>query len=306
MSHSVALRRSARARAHGGVLRRALRRERARLRQPRRLAAILILGVVVGAGIAALIARGDLAGADARAYWAAVRIWLNGGDPYHPTGPFMPYVYSPWILPAFIPWALLPWDVAWFVWRAANMVLLAWSIGWAYRLRPVATAITVLVLGFSFVANLDTGNINLLLVLMVWAAQFTGPRTAGFLWALATALKWVPIVFLPLLAPRGRAWGVVFLAIAGILTLLTLPATLVQLQVLFAIPRPARIDYMVFLWCLVPWLWRDPDPVRYVRPATWIAWARGWLADLRRPAALVARFRRMFGLPIPAAESPGA
>lgn len=266
------------------------------MRQPRHLAAILVLALAGGIGIAALFARGELAGADSRAYWAAVRIWIAGGDPYHPTGPFMPYVYAPWLLPAFVPWALLPWDVAWFVWRAANIVLLLWSIGWAYRLHPVATAVTVLLLGFSFLANLDTGNINLILVLMIWAVQFTPPRTAGLLWALATALKWVPIVFLPLLAPRGRAWGVGFLAAGGIFTLLTVNATLVQLQVLFAFPRPARIDYLVFLWCLVPWLWRDPDPRRYLRPATWVAWGRGWLRDLRDPQALVARFRRAFGI----------
>ena len=62
-----------------------------------------------------MTARGDRAGADAQAYWAAVRIWLEGGNPYHPTGPFLPYVYAPWMLPLFTPWALLPWDVAWFV-----------------------------------------------------------------------------------------------------------------------------------------------------------------------------------------------
>jgi hypothetical protein len=175
-------------------------------------------------------------------------------------------------------------------------MLLLWTIGWAYRIRPLATAVTVLVLGFSFLANLDTGNVNLLLVFMIWAAQFTAPRTAGFLWALATALKWVPIVFLPLLAPKGRAWGVVFLAIAGALSLLTLDATIVQLQVLFAFPRPARIDYLVFLWCLVPRLWPDPDPLRYLRAATWTDWGRGLLQDLRRPRGLVTRFRRAFGL----------
>ena len=266
------------------------------MRQPRHVAAIMLLGLVGGIGIAGLFARGELAGADARAYWAAVRIWLGGGDPYHPAGPFMPYVYAPWLLPAFVPWALLPWDVAWFTWRVANGVLLLWSIGWAFRLRPLATAVVVAVLSFTFLANLDTGNINLLLVLMIWAAQFAPPRSAGFLWSLATALKWVPIVFLPLLAPRGRAWGVVFLAVAAILTVLTLDATLVQLQVLFAFPRPARIDYLVFAWCLVPWLWRDPDPRRYLRPATWLAWGRRWLADLRDPPGLVARFRRAFGL----------
>ncbi len=297
MSQASALRPSVRARAHAGVLRRTLRREAMRMRQPRHVVAIVLLALVAGIGLAGLWARGDLAGADARAYWAAVRIWLNGGDPYHPAGPFMPYVYAPWLLPAFVPWALLPWDVAWFAWRAANTLLLLWSIGWAYRIRPLATALTVVLLSFSFLANLDTGNVNLLLVLMIWAAQFTGPRTAGLLWALATSMKWVPVVFLPLLAPRARAWGVVLLAVGGALSLLTLSATMVQLQVLFAFPRPARVDYLVFLWCLVPWLWRDPDPRRYLRPATWLGLGRSVVADLRRPEALAARFRHAFGLP---------
>jgi hypothetical protein len=296
MSRTAALPASPRARVHAGLVRRALRREWARLRRRDHVVAILLLGLTAGVGFAMLVARGELAGADARAYWAAVRIWLEGGDPYRPIGPFMPYVYAPWLLPLFVPWSLLPWDVAWFAWRAANLLLLAWSIGWAYRIRPVATAVTVLLLSPAFLANLDTGNINLALVYMIWAAQFTGPRLAGFLWALATVLKWVPIVFLPLLGPRGRLWGIVFLAIAGVLTLLTLDATLVQLQVLFAFPRPPRIDYLVFLWCLVPLVWPDPDPRRFVRPATWTLWARGWLADLRHPREAAARLLRAFGL----------
>lgn len=304
MSRTATLPATTLGRAHAGVLRRAIRREWARLRRPNHAVAIVLLGVTAGLGFAMLFARGELAGADARAYWAAVRIWLDGGDPYHPIGPFMPYVYAPWLLPIFVPWALLPWDVAWFAWRAANLLLLAWSIGWAYRLRPVATAATVLLLAPGFLANLDTGNINLALVYMIWAAQLAGPRLAGFLWALATVLKWVPIVFLPLLAPRGRLWGVVFLAIAGVLTLLTLDATLVQLQVLFAFPRPPRLDYIVFLWCLVPLLWPDPDPLRFVRPATWLAWTRSWIADLRHPRVAGARLLRAFG--ISRAARPGS
>jgi hypothetical protein len=195
-----------------------------------------------------------------------------------------------------VPWALLPWDVAWFAWRAVNVALLLWTIGWAYRIRPLATGIAVALLAFSFIANLDTGNVNLLLVYMIWAAQFTAPRTAGFLLALATALKWFPLAFLPLLAPRGRAWGVGLVAAAGALSLLTLDATLVQLQVVGAFPRPARVDYLVFFWCLVPWLWRDPDPLRYLRAPTWIGYGRGLLGDLRRPSGLTTRFRRAFGL----------
>ena len=125
---------------------------------------------------AGIVGRGEPAGADARAYWAGVRIWLNGGDPYHPTGPFLPYVYAPWMLPLFTPWAALPWDVAWFAWRVGTILLLLWTIDWAYRRHALTTAVLVALLGFPFGANLDTGNINLQLTLMLWAAQFSGPR----------------------------------------------------------------------------------------------------------------------------------
>src|SRR5207244_4630946 len=135
-------------RRRAGVFRRALRRELSRLRDRRRLAAALLLAVVAGIFAAGLISRGEAAGADARAYWAGVRIWLNGGDPYHPTGPFLPYVYAPWMLPLFAPWALLPWDVAWFAWRGATILLLLWTIDWAYRRRPLETAIVVAITPF--------------------------------------------------------------------------------------------------------------------------------------------------------------
>ena len=197
-----------------GVIRRALRREATRIREPKRLAAMLIIAVVFAIAIAGMWARGENAGGDAQAYWAAVRIWLEGGDPYHPTGPFLPYVYAPWMLPLFIPWALLPWDVAWFVWRGGTILLLLWSIRWAYTRRPLPTAILVLILLASRSAgNLDTGNINLLLALALFGAQFLGPKAGGLIWGLATWMKWVPALLWPVLQPRARGWGLVFLAL---------------------------------------------------------------------------------------------
>ncbi len=253
-------------RRRAGVLRRALRREVSRLRDRRRQIAVLLLALVFGLGVAGLVARGEAAGADARAYWAAVRIWLAGGNPYHPTGPFLPYVYPPWMLPFFAPWALLPWDVAWFVWRVGSFLLLFWTIHWAYRRKPLETAVVVALLAFPLAANLDTGNVNLHLALLLWAAQFTGPRLAGALWAVATWMKWVPAPFLVLLAPRARAWGVVWLLVAAALSLLTLPLTIIQLQAVFGFgPRPIRLDYLVLLWAAVPWLWRHPNPLWWIR-----------------------------------------
>lgn len=265
-------------RRRAGVFRRALRREVSRVRDPRRIAAIVLLGLTFALILSGMIARGEAGGADARAYWAGVRIWLNGGDPYHPTGPFLPYVYAPWMLPLFTPWAALPWDVAWFAWRVGTILVLLWTIDWAYRRRPLTTALTVALLGFPFGANLDTGNINLQLTLMLWAAQFTGPRVGGVLWALATWMKWIPAVHWLILAPRTRLWGLVWLAVSIGLSLIMLPLTIIQMQTLFGFgARPMRLDYLVYLWAFIPWLYRASDPLMAFRPSNW----RARVADAR-------------------------
>jgi hypothetical protein len=270
-----------------GVQRRAVRREISRLHDRRRLLAMALLIITFGFIAAGIVGRGEPAGADARAYWAGVRIWLNGGDPYHPTGPFLPYVYAPWMLPLFAPWALLPWDVAWFVWRGGTILGLLWTIEWAYRRRPLETAVVVALLGFPIGANLDTGNINLLLTLMLWATRFSGPVVAGFLWSIATWMKWAPALLFPILAPRARLWGLLFLATSVLLSLAFLPLTVLQLQAVFSFgARPLRLDYLVFLWALVPVLWAREEPFGWLRPSAWRA-ALGrlgniWPIDVRR------------------------
>jgi glycosyl transferase family 87 len=277
------------------VLRRALRHEVSRLRDRRRILAMTLLIITFGCLAAGIIARGEPAGADARAYWAAVRIWLGGGDPYRPTGPFLPYVYAPWMLPAFAPWALLPWDVAWYVWRGGTILALLWTIHWAYRQRPLETAVLVALLGFPFGANLDTGNINLLLTLLLWAAQFTRPILAGFFWAIASWMKWVPVVFLIVLRPRARLWGLAFLGLSVLLSLATLPQTIAQLEALVGFGRrPVRLDYIVFLWALVPVLWRRPDPFAWLR----LSWWRTLIATIRAERrSRTRRIRGWLGLP---------
>ena len=284
-----------------GVFRRALRHEANRIQDPRRMLMMVILGCVAGLVLAGLLARGEAAGADTRAYWAAGRLWLNGGDPYHPSGPFMPYVYSPWMLPLFVPWSVLPWDVAWFFWRGATVIGLLWSVHWAYSRRPMTTAILLVLLAFPIAANLDTGNINLPLTLLLFWAQFSKPAMTGLLWMVAVTVKWVPAVFLPFLSPRGRLWGLFWLALGLVLTALTLPQTVVQLEVLFSFQRPIRIDYLVFIWAIVPWSWRHPQAFRWLMPSTWPGaghtaastvhlWRDHWK---RRPARTADALRRV-------------
>jgi hypothetical protein len=263
-------------------MRRALRREIARIRDRRRIAAMTILIVIFALAIAGMAARGEAAGADARAYWAGVRIWLEGGDPYHPVGPFLPYVYAPWMLPLFTPWAMLPWDAAWFVWRGATILLLLWSIRWAYARRPLPTAVLVALLAFPMAACLDTGNINLLLALGVFGAAFVGPRIGGFLFALAAWMKWLPAVLWLVLRPRTRTWGLFWVGLAVLLSLATLPLTIRQLETLFAFgPRPVRVDYLVFVWSAVPWWWTRADPFGFLRPAVWRGWASRLVGSMR-------------------------
>jgi hypothetical protein len=244
---------------------------------------------------AGLVARGEPAGADARAYWAAVRIWLGGGDPYRPTGPFLPYVYAPWMLPLFAPWALMPWDVAWYVWRGGTVLALLWTIHWAYSRRPLETAVLVVLLAFPFGANLDTGNINLPLTLLLWGAQFSGPRLAGGLWAIASWMKWVPVVFLAVLSPRARLWGLLFLAVSVLLSLATLPGTVAQLEALVSFGRrPIRLDYIVFLWALIPVIYRQAEPFGWLHRSWWGARLDTLRAERR---SRTRRVRTWLGLP---------
>ena len=117
---------------------------------------------------------------------------------------------------------------------------------------------------------------------MLWAAQFTGPRLGGLLWALATWMKWIPAVLW--LDPRaadpaaGASSG--WPSRSGSASL-TLPLTIIQLQALFGFgARPVRLDYLVYLWAFVPVALPPAGPVRLP--------AAGDLAPLGRPAARAA------------------
>jgi len=201
---------------------------------------------------------------------------------------FLPYVYAPWLLPFFVPWALLPWSVAWFFWRGMNVLLLVWSVDWAYRRRPLATALVFLVLTAPLAATLDTGNVTLLLALAVWAAQFTRPWVGGGLFTIAAAMKWFPAVLFFFLPARTRLWALIGLGVAVGLTLATWPQTLVQLDLAFNFPRPPRLDYVLFAWATVPWFWTHPDPL-------WWLNRRGLRAIADRGRATRRRWSKAFG-----------
>jgi hypothetical protein len=254
---------------------------------------MIMLGIVGGFVLACLLARGEAAGADTRAYWAAGRLWLSGGDPYHPSGPFMPYVYSPWMLPLFVPWSILPWDVAWFVWRGATSSALLWSVHWAYKRRPMTTAILLVLLAFPLAANLDTGNINLPLRCCSSARSSPARHWPGCCgWSRPRSSGCRPCSGRSCRREDGCG-ALVWFVLALMLTALTLPQTLVQLQVLFSFQRPLRVDYLVFVWAIVPWAWRHPEAFRWLIPSTW-------------PGAAQAGAAAAKGVASPLAAQPGA
>ena len=52
-------------------------------------------------------------------------------------------------------------------------------------------------------------------------------------------------------------WGLVWLCLAILLSIALLPLTIQQFQALFGFgARPIRLDYLVYLWAFVPWLYR--------------------------------------------------
>ena len=224
---------------------------------------MLLLGVAGGLILAFLWERDTLAGSDAFAYWTAVQRWLRGADIYQvlpdlylpPTQGALPYAYAPWSLYLFLPWALLPWQIAFPIWRAVSVGLFVISAAWAYERRPLATALFVVILAPSIAANFDTGNVNVLIALAPFAAWLVSSRWGAVGWAIGTGLKFMPAPLLLFMPRSGWRLGLIVLGVIAVLTLATWPQTQHQLQIVFNYPRPLRIDYMILLWGLVPWLW---------------------------------------------------
>jgi len=242
---------------------RRIRRQAAILAANRsRLAAVILLGLTGGILAMVLVTRGPASGSDALAYWHGARTWLAGGNPYQPTGDWLPWVYAPWLLPAFVPWSLLPWDLAWPIWRTATILLMLVTWRWAYRRRPLATAVALAVLSVPIGIALDTGNVVLLCAVAVWAAQFADSALGGLLWGLATATKWFPLGLWPILPRRAGAWGIVFAAVAVLLSLATWPWTVQQIADVRATGIPhatslpgLRLDHLSILWAAIPFAW---------------------------------------------------
>jgi hypothetical protein len=208
--------------------------------------------------------RGSASGVDTLAYWLGTRTWLAGGDPYTGTCPLC-YAYAPWAVPLFAPWALLPFPLAFGVWRAATIIGLGWTTVWAGRRRPVLTALLFLAISVPIGINLDTGNITLPLVLLLWLSRRWGPSAVGIAWGLATGLKWVSAPLWLLLSPAARRAGLAALAVTALADLVLWTGTLRQVLTVAHMDRPFPFDYLVLLWAAVPWVWTDASLLHRMR-----------------------------------------
>lgn len=234
-----------------------------------RLVAYGVMFLVVAGVTLALSLRGDRAGADAYAYWFWTRAWLAGGDPYQLSASAMPYVYAPWALPLFVPWAVLPWGPALAIWRLATVAAMTASVAWAARRALRTTALALALLSIPIGINLDTGNLTLPITLALFWALARPRRPAGAIWGLATGIKWITLPLFFLLDRSSRRPALAVLAVTILASLALWPETVRQVQAALGVSRPFRWDYLVLLWAALPVLLAHDLPRR----------ARRWLAD---------------------------
>ena len=88
---------------------------------------MLIAGLVARLFQKALADSGDFL-----VYWRAARAWLSGsGSPYgllDPSAVGFTFKYPPWILPLFVPFGLLPFSVAKWMWAILELLCLIYSM----------------------------------------------------------------------------------------------------------------------------------------------------------------------------------
>ena len=94
-------------------------------------------------------------------------------------------------------------------------------------------------------------------------------------------MKWVPAIHW-LIRPATKRWGLLWLAVSVALSLALLPLTILQFQALFGFgARPVRLDYLVYLWAFVPWLYRRAGTRDLAKAATWRALAAETMTNAR-------------------------
>lgn len=193
----------------------------------RRLAQLLVAGLVIGLGIANLywsVAQWSLS--DAEAYWNAAHRLREGADLYPAVADVEAsdvFRYAPWFAWLALPFSFLPLSIAGSLWSA---ILVGASV---VAVIPLASRGAWLQVAFFFpilIGISAVGNVHALMVAwLVWGVE----RRSGPLWiALAASLKAVPILLALVYVGRREWWRAI--ATLTLTALLVLPAFLYDLS----------------------------------------------------------------------------
>lgn len=175
---------------------------------------------------------------DLEVYRFGVWALLDGGDLYGPlpptvVGAVLPFIYPPFAALVLLPFALVPWEVAWPALLAASTLALAVTLLvtarrlWPSSGRAGAIAVASLALPLSFAlepvhSTFDFGQVNLLLMALValdcLVARSRWPR--GTLVGIAAAIKLTPAAFVLFFLLRGDRRAAVTAAVSGVVATL--------------------------------------------------------------------------------------
>ena len=182
--------------------------------------------VLVLAFLAALVVASALpAGYDFHAYWLAGRNLLSGAPLYPDSTTILglpdEFRYLPVVALIFVPFALVPYDIALPLWTLLQLSVAA-AVG-VSLIRPLPRAWQPWVaVGYVFflglVLEVTLGNVNLLSLGLALAAWRLRDRTvpAGFLLAAAVGLKFLPLTLLLFYVASGRWRPVLAGALIGV------------------------------------------------------------------------------------------
>jgi hypothetical protein len=162
---------------------------------------------------------------------------LNAGHPLYtlspgdrPVGfepPFftVPLLSPPPIAVLFRPLAAMPNELGVYVWWLATIAVLVAVILWMLRERPILVGLAVLVLSVPIVYQIGVGNLNGLIVAGIvlgwWLLTRRREVAAGAVFALMTAFKITPGVFLWWLITQRRWTAIKAFVATGLLVLAT-------------------------------------------------------------------------------------
>jgi hypothetical protein len=151
---------------------------------------------------------------------------LTAGD--RPVGlepPFftVPLLSPPPIAVLFRPLAAMPNEIGVYLWWIVTIVVLAAVILWMLRERPILVGFAVLALSIPIVYQIGVGNLNGLIVAGIVGAWYLLTRgrdlAAGAVFALMTAFKVTPAVFLWWLLTQRRWSAIKAFVATGLLVL---------------------------------------------------------------------------------------